>query len=158
MNRMRVNLLVAALMVVGIGGFVFAQKQAGPAATDGAATATSSAAVTLEEIATHNTRESCWTMINGNAYDLTSWIPQHPGGEAGILKLCGVDGSAIFTGQHGGSATQESILAGFKIGGGGGATGAGGAVAPAPAPVPAGEVDDRGRGRGRGGDDNNDDS
>lgn len=74
------------------------------------------AGITSAEVASHNSRQSCWSTINSNVYDLTSWIPQHPGGEEGILKLCGVDGSARFNGKHGGAPKQASVLFGFKIG------------------------------------------
>lgn len=72
--------------------------------------------ITRMTIASHNSRQSCWTIINGNVYDLTSWIPQHPGGEQAILQLCGTDGSDTFNGQHGGAPKQAQILSGFKIG------------------------------------------
>lgn len=72
--------------------------------------------ITTEEVAQHNSRESCWSTINGNVYDLTSWIPKHPGGEQAILQLCGTDGSAKFNNKHGGASRQAAILAGFKIG------------------------------------------
>jgi len=72
--------------------------------------------ITATEIVQHNTRASCWASINGNVYDLTSWIPKHPGGEEAILQLCGTDGSAKFNKQHGGGAQQAAVLAGFKIG------------------------------------------
>ncbi len=78
-----------------------------PAATSG---------ITSAEVANHTTRENCWSTINGNVYDLTSWIPQHPGGEQAILQLCGTDGSAKYNGQHGGAPKQATILFGFKIG------------------------------------------
>lgn len=64
----------------------------------------------------HDSKQSCWSTINGNVYDLTSWIPQHPGGEENILRLCGIDGSDAYNGQHGGSRKVASILFGFKIG------------------------------------------
>ena len=68
------------------------------------------------EVAQHNSKTSCWSTINGNVYDLTSWIPQHPGGERAILQICGKDGSLKFNHQHGGAPQQAMILAGFKIG------------------------------------------
>jgi len=71
--------------------------------------------ITLAEVATHNSRTSCWSMINGKVYDLTSWIPNHPGGEDAILSLCGVDGSSEFNGQHGTAKKQLLILSGFMI-------------------------------------------
>lgn len=70
----------------------------------------------LSQVAEHAARENCWTIINGNVYNLTSWIPNHPGGETAILQLCGKDGSQKFNGKHGGVAKQAAVLAGFKIG------------------------------------------
>jgi cytochrome b involved in lipid metabolism len=72
--------------------------------------------ITLARVAQHGSRTSCWSAINGNVYDLTSWIPNHPGGEQAILSICGIDGSSAYDGQHGGSSRPASILAGFKIG------------------------------------------
>ncbi|MFA7286180.1 MAG: cytochrome b5 domain-containing protein [Patescibacteria group bacterium] len=74
------------------------------------------AGYTLTDVATHSTKENCWSAVNGNVYDLTSWVPKHPGGDAAIAQICGKDGSALFAGQHGGAAKQASILATFKIG------------------------------------------
>lgn len=71
---------------------------------------------TLTDVAAHSSAQSCWTTINGNVYDVTSWISQHPGGAEAILSLCGHDGSAAFNGQHGGQRRPASELAGFKIG------------------------------------------
>ena len=134
-------------MVVAVAGIVLAQKSAQPAPVSGTATTTGTG-LTMADIATHGTRDNCWTAINGGVYDLTSWIPQHPGGEQGILALCGTDGSARFNGQHGGSATQLNILAGFKVGDLGGTPGATGAAATAPAPAVTGDDND-GSGRNR---------
>lgn len=71
---------------------------------------------TMAQIATHNTESSCWSVIRGGVYDLTSWIARHPGGKQAIMGLCGKDGTAAFERQHGGSGRPESTLAGFKIG------------------------------------------
>ena len=78
--------------------------------------AASGASYTMAQVSVHNSGTSCWSAINGNVYDLTSWIPNHPGGPDKILQLCGTDGSAKFNGQHGGSQQQATVLAGFKIG------------------------------------------
>lgn len=71
---------------------------------------------TMAEVATHNNRSSCYTAISGSVYDLTTWIDKHPGGPDKILSLCGNDGTAAFTGQHGGQRRPEQELASFKIG------------------------------------------
>lgn len=72
--------------------------------------------ITMAQVATHSSANDCWTVISGSVYNLTDWISQHPGGQQAILQLCGKDGTAQFTGQHGGSAPQEDTLATFKIG------------------------------------------
>lgn len=72
--------------------------------------------ITLAQVGEHNSRSSCFSVINGNVYDLTSWIPNHPGGESKILAMCGLDASASFNRQHGGESKPARILSGFKLG------------------------------------------
>jgi cytochrome b involved in lipid metabolism len=71
---------------------------------------------TMEEVAKHNSKESCWTVIRGEVYDLTNWIDKHPGGADKILKICGKDGTDLFVRQHGGKEKPEKVLESFKIG------------------------------------------
>lgn len=54
--------------------------------------------ITLEEISTHNSKDSCWTTINGGVYDVTYFIPNHKGGDR-ILNACGKDATDLFTGK-----------------------------------------------------------
>lgn len=70
----------------------------------------------LADVATHDNESDCWSIINGGVYNLTTWIPRHPGGRQAILGLCGKDGSPAFNGQHGGGAQQAAILATLKVG------------------------------------------
>jgi cytochrome b involved in lipid metabolism len=70
----------------------------------------------MEEVAKHNSKESCWTVIRGEVYDLTNWIDKHPGGADKILKICGKDGTDLFIKQHGGKEKPEKVLESFKIG------------------------------------------
>jgi len=84
--------------------------------TEPAAQSAIPAAYTLAYVAKHADQLSCWSAVNGNVYDLTSWIAQHPGGEGAILSICGKDGSAAFNNQHGGQGRPEAILQTFKIG------------------------------------------
>ncbi|MBK7822485.1 MAG: cytochrome b5 domain-containing protein [Tessaracoccus sp.] len=71
---------------------------------------------TMDDVAAHNTEASCWAAIDGNVYDLTEWIGQHPGGSHRILPLCGTDATAAFTAQHAGQARPASELASFLLG------------------------------------------
>mgnify|MGYP000967528413 CR=1 FL=1 len=77
---------------------------------------TTTSGITIAQVAKHNSSTSCWSAINGSVYDLTSWIPNHPGGSRAILSICGIDGSDAYNGQHGGSGKPARILGGFKIG------------------------------------------
>ncbi len=71
---------------------------------------------TIAQVKTHKSSSNCWAAINGGVYNLTSWIPMHPGG-AGIIKsLCGTDATAMFNGRHGGQSRPAGILATFKVG------------------------------------------
>jgi uncharacterized membrane protein len=94
-----------------------------PKATSAAAVTTSASgggpaagSYTTAQVATHNTKDSCWAVVNGGVYDLTSWIDRHPGGDNVIKALCGTDGTAAFTAQHGSAAKAANQLAQFKIG------------------------------------------
>jgi cytochrome b involved in lipid metabolism len=71
---------------------------------------------TLADISKHADRTNCWTTVSGSVYDVTAWISQHPGGAEAIISLCGRDGTAAFTEQHGGERRPANELAGFKIG------------------------------------------
>jgi cytochrome b involved in lipid metabolism len=71
---------------------------------------------TMEEVSKHNSKESCWSVIRGEVYDLTSWVNKHPGGPDRILRICGKDGTDLFIKQHGEAERPENILRNFKIG------------------------------------------
>lgn len=71
---------------------------------------------TVTEVATHNSATSCYSIVNGNVYDLTSYINRHPNGSRDILIMCGKDDSASYDGQHGGQRKPEAELARLKVG------------------------------------------
>ncbi len=71
--------------------------------------------ITKVEVAAHANEASCWSIINGGVYDLTSYVPRHPGGKSEILAICGKDGTRLFEGQHGGDSKPERILSGFFV-------------------------------------------
>lgn len=75
-----------------------------------------SSSYTLKTVAKHSTASNCWTVVNGGVYNVTKWIPKHPGGSQVIAAMCGKDGSAAFNGEHGGSGRVAAELKVFKIG------------------------------------------
>eukprot|EP01049_Picozoa_sp_SAG25_P011444 SAG25_NODE_1400_length_3115_cov_2.560676_5_plen_155_part_00 len=44
------------------------------------------ATATLVEVAAHCTPDDCWVVVDGKAYDVTSFLRQHPGGAAALSR------------------------------------------------------------------------
>ncbi len=121
MNNKLISVVIGIVLVLGMGILVYTNKKSTyqPASNNTNTTNQSDTKVagfTLEQISAHKDASSCWSAINGSVYDLTSWIPNHPGGEQTILSLCGIDGSAGYNGQHGNSKKPAKVLGGFKVG------------------------------------------
>ncbi|MEO7587861.1 MAG: cytochrome b5 domain-containing protein [Arachnia sp.] len=74
------------------------------------------ASITMTDVAQHATADSCWTVVDGSVYDLTKWIPRHPGGEKVIEAMCGTDASTAFHNQHDTQQEPRDALAEFRIG------------------------------------------
>jgi cytochrome b involved in lipid metabolism len=134
---MNKNILIGIIIVIVliIGGFIIFNNQSANPNTYPSPTETSEATTTdkatttdnsvasstaktyaMAEVITHNSATSCWATIDGNVYNLTTWIKQHPGGEQAILSICGKDGTQAFHAQHGTQQKQADILVTFKIG------------------------------------------
>jgi L-lactate dehydrogenase (cytochrome) len=56
--------------------------------------------LTGAEVAKHNSRESCWVIIHGRAYNVTEFLPEHPGGPTIILKYAGKDATDEYEPIH----------------------------------------------------------
>lgn len=55
---------------------------------------------TKAEVSLHNKRTDCWIIIKNKVYDVTSYVEEHPGGDA-ILAHAGDDSTEGFFGpQH----------------------------------------------------------
>ncbi|MCJ1350845.1 MAG: hypothetical protein MMC33_000826 [Icmadophila ericetorum] len=53
-----------------------------------------------EEVAKHNNQKDCWVIIHGKAYDVTEFMPEHPGGSKIILKYAGKDATETYEPIH----------------------------------------------------------
>jgi len=70
---------------------------------------------TSAQVASHNTASDCWEIINGKVYNLTAFIPQHPGGQSAVIAQCGKDATTVFNnGPH--SASTLSALSAYFLG------------------------------------------
>ena len=74
---------------------------------------------TVEQVAAHSTPDDAWVIFQGNVYDITKFIPLHPGGAA-LNNYLGQDVEKVWTDggflKHLTSNNAYSILSGYKIG------------------------------------------
>merc|ERR1712070_684683 len=121
----------------GLSGEVKASKNAGGAYEDNMNPNAAAAGgggggggYTLEEVAKHNSKASCWVVLDGKVLDVTNFLSEHPGGELAILTFAGKDATEEFNMIHPpdvvGKYAPDSIIG--EIGSGGGGGGGGGAV------------------------------
>ena len=106
---------VAAAEGGGDGAATSGEGGASPAPTRSASIG-GAAVFSMTQVAAHSTQSDCWAAIDGEVYDLTAWIGQHPGGPERITKICGKDGSSAYDGQHSGQTEPAQDLAEFQIG------------------------------------------
>jgi cytochrome b involved in lipid metabolism len=72
--------------------------------------------ITVAEVLKHNTVSDCWSVVNGNVYNLTSYVSNHKGGAAVITAICGKDGTKAFSGQHAGASKPNADLSSLLVG------------------------------------------
>lgn len=121
-----IAIVVSAVAVIGAVLFFVSADGSSSVNNSEANSITQRSDITTDEVSSHNTEDDCWTIIDGSVYDITSYVPRHPGGEE-ILRACGVDGSSLFnqrqteSGEEVGSGSPhsrsaQSQLADLKIG------------------------------------------
>jgi cytochrome b involved in lipid metabolism len=70
---------------------------------------------TLDEVQKHNTKKDAWTIIENKVYNISSWIPKHPGGEI-IMQALGKDATQLFLNNTHPSYVRKTILPKYYIG------------------------------------------
>jgi cytochrome b involved in lipid metabolism len=55
---------------------------------------------TTDEVSRHNKESDCWVIIDGSVYDLTGFLPDHPGGKKAIMTFAGRDATEEFDMLH----------------------------------------------------------
>lgn len=67
-------------------------------------------------MAKHNTRESCWVILYGNVWDVTEFLPNHPGGANIVLKLAGKDATEEYDPIHPPGTLEDSLAPSKNLG------------------------------------------
>ncbi|EXL44515.1 hypothetical protein FOCG_13485 [Fusarium oxysporum f. sp. radicis-lycopersici 26381] len=71
--------------------------------------------LTIDELENHRSLDTgVWIAIAGNVYDVSTFLPQHPGGDAILLDAAGTDVTEDFFDLH--SDEAEKILPAYHIG------------------------------------------
>ncbi|KAJ7261816.1 cytochrome b5-like heme/steroid binding domain-containing protein [Mycena haematopus] len=52
------------------------------------------------ELKQHRSKDDAWTAINGKVYNITPYLPFHPGGERELMRVAGRDGTYLFASTH----------------------------------------------------------
>ena len=122
---MKKFIIALVLIIVIVGGAAFALSGRNDSAEENTSQTPSAGSensgetlqtFTASDVAEHSTEDDCWTIINGQVYDITEYIPRHQGGDE-ILRACGVDSTTLFTerrtedGQPVGDGTPHSSRA-----------------------------------------------
>lgn len=126
---MKKSLIALPIIIIAIVGVILLQKpvpKATPIETPTKSISTplietknpnSDVTYTLADIAKHSTETDCWTAVNGNVYDVTDFIPSHPGGRA-IIQACGKDGTSLFKSEreHRETNAEQTLESTYLIG------------------------------------------
>jgi len=73
---------------------------------------------TTEDVARHNSPSSCWVTRGGKVYDVTAFLPDHPGGDDIVLKHAGqsVDAAMKNPDEHDHSESAYEMLDEYIVG------------------------------------------
>jgi len=115
-------LILAPISIFFLGSGASGQSSSSNSSTSSSVTSSKSSSIassinknktlTLSEIAKHNKESDCYMIVNSKVYEVTTYLPFHPGGASQILKYCGKDGTVAFDtkggqGQHSNRANTD---------------------------------------------------
>ena len=71
--------------------------------------------ISLDEVKKHNKKNDAWTIIDNKVYNISSWIPKHPGGDI-IMQALGKDATQLFKDNNHPYYVKKTILPKYYIG------------------------------------------
>lgn len=117
----RIFLISTALFWLALAGFWFAGRSR-PSPTPAPPPQTKQAETrrfSLDEVAKHDLAGDCWMAIDGQVYDLTAYIPQHPSRPDVIVRWCGKEATDAYNTKDRGRPHSDyaaALLRRFRIG------------------------------------------
>jgi len=70
--------------------------------------------ITIDELKKHDKEDDPWFVVNGEVYDGTTFLKDHPGGAQSIISAAGLDSTDEFMAIH--SETAKAIMPNYHIG------------------------------------------
>ncbi|KAI9739142.1 MAG: hypothetical protein M1834_007355 [Cirrosporium novae-zelandiae] len=70
--------------------------------------------ITLDELRKHDIAEQPWFVLDGEVYDGTTFLKEHPGGAQSIVSAAGTDATEEFMATH--SETAKAMMSAYHIG------------------------------------------
>jgi cytochrome b involved in lipid metabolism len=58
----------------------------------------------------HNKKDDAWTCIGGKVYNMTPYLPYHPGGEKELMRVAGRDGTKLFGASFNAQAVERHVI------------------------------------------------
>ena len=70
--------------------------------------------ITIDELRKHETSDRPWFVLNGEVYDGTTFLEEHPGGATSIINAAATDATEEFMAIH--SETAKAMMSAYHIG------------------------------------------
>lgn len=70
--------------------------------------------ITIDELRKHDKEDYPWFVVNGEVYDGTAFLKEHPGGAQSIISAAGLDSTDEFMAIH--SETAKAMMPNYHIG------------------------------------------
>ncbi|OAX84619.1 hypothetical protein ACJ72_01015 [Emergomyces africanus] len=65
--------------------------------------------ISSREVSVHKTANDCWIVVDNQVWDVTDFLPEHPGGPSIILKYAGRDATKAYSDIHPPSLIKSSL-------------------------------------------------
>ena len=92
---------------------------AAPIAGETAGTVEAPRRISRAELGAHGSPADCWIAVDGEVYDVTRYIDEHPAPKSTIADTCGSDATVAFATKNQGrphSAAARALLKTMKVG------------------------------------------
>ena len=74
--------------------------------------------ISVQQLSFHDKKSDCWVGYDGKIYDITSFLPRHPGSAEAIIPFCGTSDefTEAFAKKHGTKKVSALMRVGTLIG------------------------------------------